>query len=163
MKSGLFVAAAILGWSGAAGAQAGAQNKHLCCDLAAGAAAGACVAQPGPCTPQGDFSLDLSNPSPSDAPAGNLRPGARDAVFPDGTDGHLFWVTTPPWVGFCLMFPPNVSGDIVGCLRASLSPGIGATSAHLTVPVDPRWGQYRFCYGAPQPSVERGGHLRGRG
>jgi hypothetical protein len=162
MKPGLiFTAAAvaalieaILGWSGVAAAQASAQNKHLCCDLTAGMTSGACVAQAGPCTPKGDFSVDLSNPSATDAPGWNPRPGVRDASFPDGTSGHLFWVTTPPWVGFCLRYPANVSGDIVGCLRASLPPGIGATSSRVTVPVDPRWGQYQFCYGAPQASVQ---------
>ncbi|HEY6476361.1 MAG TPA: hypothetical protein VI456_07235 [Polyangia bacterium] len=136
-----------------------AQNRYLCCDLAAGDTSTACVASAQACTQQASFSVMLSDLDPTMVPDGNAdNPLALSTAFPDGTDGYLYWSTTSPHLGFCLVAP--VPGDPMhiarldplGCLEVTLKPGVSGEMARVVVPVDPRWDGYELCYGAPDPT-----------
>ncbi len=83
MKYGLVLTVLLLG------GRAEAQNKYLCCDLAAGATSTACVAQDQVCMQTGTYSvmitdLDVAEAQES-AVAAWVNPLALNSSFPDGT------------------------------------------------------------------------------
>ena len=159
MKYGFVLAIVVSVLVALPSARAHAQNKYLCCDLAAGAASTPCVAQAASCVPSATYSLRLSDvvPDNPDAAAQWVNPLALTSSFPDGTDGYLYWSTSSPRLGFCLVAP--VPGDPthvdqqdpIGCLDVTLNPGVSGEMANVVVPVDPRWDGYQLCYGAPDP------------
>jgi hypothetical protein len=133
-----------------------AQNKHLCCDLPAGSASAPCISQATDCSLAETYGVGFTDLTADQVPnVSSDYPGTVDAFFPDGTDGHAFWTAQPPWVGYCLVPPVSADPthtepvDPLGCLRASLDPGIGAAILDVVVPVDPQWDAYEFCYGSP--------------
>ncbi len=80
---------------------------------------------------------------------------ALSSSFPDGTDGYMYWSTSTPRLGFCLVAPTagdpmHVNQqDPIGCFDVTLNPGVSGEMATVVVPVDPRWDGYELCYGAP--------------
>jgi uncharacterized protein (TIGR03382 family) len=150
---------------------ASADDKHSCCAL--GVQDGACVAQAGPCgTPSygvdfsdltvvwqgGDCHAYVEDPSQWEECDGwPADPVADNATFPSGTDGYISWVEggAGPSIGFCLVAPDSNDPthadpvDPMGCIRASMSPGVGVGASRWSVPVDSKWDAYEWCYGAP--------------
>jgi uncharacterized protein (TIGR03382 family) len=150
---------------------ASAGDKQMCC--AFGTQNGACIAQSGTCADSAPYGVDFSDLSevwsegncnayffdPSigvDCDGWPAEPLVTNADFPPGTDGYLSWVSSGPWLGFCLVAPDGTTHteavDPAACMSASLSPGIGVGASKWRVPVDPRWDAYEFCYGAPDSS-----------
>jgi hypothetical protein len=134
--------------------RAQAQDEYLCCNLAAQDDVGACVAQSASCPEPDLYGVALSDVA-GDGGGFPALAGVTDASFPSGTDGHLSWTKTAPWVGFCLDAPstedPTHAGptEPIGCLTVSLGPGIGAQVATAQFPVSSQWDGYQLCYGAP--------------
>ena len=153
MKCGIVLALLLVGGA------AQAQNKYLCCDLAAGATSTACVASAQACAQKASYSVMLSDLNIADAQLSAVsawvNPLALSSSFPDGTDGYMYWSTSTPRLGFCLVAPdagdPMHANqeDPIGCFDVTLKPGVSGEMANVVVPVDPRWDGYQFCYGAP--------------
>jgi hypothetical protein len=129
-----------------------AKYKNLCCDMGSG---GACVAQNEACSATVGVALsDLPEQAGCDPSGCAVATYTRLAKFPAGTDGHAFWSTATPRVGFCLLAPnpddPQHAQptEPIGCIQLSISAGIGSSIAQFTVPKDPRWDGYELCYGA---------------
>lgn len=141
-----------------------AQNKYLCCSLGG---QGDCVAQTGPCADgTGVTLLD----APEDAGAGwSTSSGVPAASFPAGVDGHVWWSSSQPRLGFCLDAPsaqdPAHAGptEPIGCLSVSLAPGVGAAASQYVFPVDNSlWDAYQLCYG-PQVTPSNAVQYMGNG
>jgi hypothetical protein len=132
-------------------------DKYLCCDMTHG---GACTAQADPCAPV--VGVELRDLTAAETQGWTLEPRITNASFPPGTDGYAYWSLAAPRMGLCLV-APNLADPMhgaptepVGCLQLSIGPGIGAAIAQYTIPVDPRWDAYQFCYG-PQLDAGRAG------
>jgi hypothetical protein len=137
--------------------RAQAEDEYLCCNLAGQDQLGACIAQSTACADSDPYGIALSDVA-GDAGGFPVPAGVTTASFPSGTDGHLSWTKSAPWVGFCLDAPstqdPKHSGptEPIGCLTVSLASGVGAEVATAQFPMSSQWDGYQLCYGAPVTS-----------